>query len=137
MTEFQGVRLPDTQIGNSPEGGLDIPGSYWKVLVRDKHPEYPRPIDVLNHPEDRAWWGNDSRHDQNLTGCVWGYVSPNGLYGMMSIHTVREHEDGTISVLPGDGSSNSILISWDGEVDGVETHKSYHGYIYNGVWREC
>jgi hypothetical protein len=40
---------------------------------------------------------------------------------------VREHEDGTISVRPGDGSSNSILITGhDGE--------QYHGYIECGVW---
>ncbi len=40
-------------------------------------------------------------------------------------HTVREHEDGTISVRPGDGSSNSILvIGHDSE--------QWHGYIEHG-----
>jgi hypothetical protein len=42
---------------------------------------------------------------------------------------VREHEDGTISVLPGDGSSNSILVS--------RRDKSWHGYIRHGVFEEC
>lgn len=125
---MQGTRLPDSPIGQLPMPLDDIPnGGYWKVLTRDSS----RPLNVKEHQEDRRWWGDDSRHDQNLTGGVWGVITPDGRYGMLSIHTVREHEDGTISVLPGDGSSNSILVS--GGPEGGQ----WHGYIYAGVWREC
>lgn len=74
------------------------------------------------------WTGRDG----NLTKTVWGYTSPdgNGL-GTLAIHTVREEEDGTISVRPGDGSSNSILHKGGG------TGKVWHGYIEHGVWSEC
>lgn len=130
MAEFQGRRREDAPIGDQPE---DLqPGDYWKVLTRDGS----RVLNVKDHPEDRRWWGDDPRHDQNLTGGVWGVNTPNGLYGMLSIHTVREREDGTIDVLPGDGSSNSILVSWD-VTDRPDLSKSYHGYIYAGMWREC
>lgn len=122
-----GRRLEDSPLGEFPIPYDDMqPGDYWKVLARDES----RPLDVLNHVEDRKWWGDDARHDQNLTGGVWGIITPSGQYGMLSIHTVREHEDGTISVLPGDGSSNSILVS------GGPENFSWHGYIYEGEWRE-
>lgn len=123
-----GRRLPERAIGDPP---YDEPGAYWRVTVREKHPDFPRPLDVLNEPDDRRWWGNDDRFASNLTGGVWGIVTPNGLYGMLSIHTVREHDDGTISVRPGDGSSNSILVQ--GGPEGA----SWHGYIEHGVWSEC
>jgi hypothetical protein len=51
------------------------------------------------------------------------------LIGTLAAHTVREHEDRSISVLPGDGSSNSILIS--------NQRGSWHGFIYAGVFEEC
>ena len=47
----------------------------------------------------------------------------------LDYHTVRENEDGTISVLPGDGSSNSILVHGS-------RVRSWHGYIYSGEFRE-
>ena len=132
MGDLLGSRREDVRIGDIPLDPKD--GDYWKVLTRDGS----RALNVLDYPEDRRWWGDDPRHDQNLTGGVWGVWTPGGLYGVLSIHTVREHEDGTISVVPGDGSSNSILVSWDGVDDkGNALQKSYHGYIYNGVWKEC
>lgn len=128
-----GTRLPDCPIGEFPVEYDERPyGSYWRVLVRPDHPDGPRALDVREHAEDRRWWGGDDpRYEQNLTGGVWGIVTPNGLYGMLSIHTVREHDDGTISVRPGDGSSNSILVQ--GGPDGA----SWHGYMEHGVWSEC
>lgn len=47
--------------------------------------------------------------------------------GCLAKHNVIEHDDGTITVSP------SILITcWpDGEP------VSWHGYLENGVWREC
>ncbi len=62
----------------------------------------------------------------NLTGEWWYVRTPNGILGNLGNHTVRENEDGTISVKPGDGSSNSILCQ------GPEG--SWHGYITNGLW---
>lgn len=137
MSDFPSIRLPDAPIGQFPLVYEDLlPGSYWFVTVREDHPDYPRRLNVRDHPEDRRWWGegaqeDDPRYAGNLTGLVLGAITPDGRYGMLSIHTVREDERGVVSVLPGDGSSNSILVK------GGSEGGQYHGYIYNGVWREC
>ncbi|WP_156718138.1 hypothetical protein [Nocardioides sp. Leaf307] len=68
----------------------------------------------------------------NLTGGVWGFVSPDGIgISTLALHTVREHDDGTISIRPGDGSSNSVLHS--GAPDG----QTWHGYVEHNVWTAC
>lgn len=114
---FEGKRYPDTVFGELPsEGGVPPAGAYWKVMSR-RDPSVPL------KPEDLGHKGNPG-----LTDTVWGIVTPNGLYGMLSIHTVREEDDGTISIRPGDGSSNSVLIQG--------ATKSWHGYIEHGVWSE-
>lgn len=107
-----GRRRPDTPQGDLPD---DIQaGDYWRVLNHGNG----KPVQV-NHPG-------------NLTGGVWYVVAPmpNDGYaiGRLELHTVREHEDGTISVRPGDGSSNSILIRG-------HHGQTFHGYIEHGVWR--
>lgn len=67
----------------------------------------------------------------NLTGTAWGFMAPNGCgIGTLLKHTVREHEDGTATIAPQDGSSNSVLIHGG---DGG----SWHGYMDHGVWRDC
>lgn len=97
-----GRRRPDMPLGDLP---ADIqPGDYWKVL-------------------------DDPRAADSPTGTVWMIVGPEPGYGVGTLvhHTVREHDDGTISVRPGDGSSNSILL--------VGAHgKTWHGYIEHGDW---
>lgn len=108
-----GRRRPDTRLDRLPRGELHA-GDYWKVL----------------DPET----GTPRRSDDptNLTGTVWMVVAPLGdgfAIGRLEHHTVREHDDGTISVRAGDGSSNSILIS--------RGTKSWHGYIEHGVWSAC
>lgn len=107
-----GRRREDHPIGELPD---DIrPGDYWLVLGTDGQPMR------VDHPG-------------NLTGGCWHVVAPIGgaddwMLGRLEHHTVREHEDGTISVRPGDGSSNSILIRG--------SHgRQWHGYIERGVWR--
>lgn len=45
--------------------------------------------------------------------------------GRLSVHTVVEHEDGTITVSP------SILFTEDSQGPG------WHGYLEKGIWREC
>src|SRR5690349_12315268 len=89
----QGRRRPDTWRGDLP---ADLqPGDYWKVLGGDGEPAH-------------------SDEPSNLTGGVWMVVAPMSYgyaLGNLGKHTVREEDDGTISVRPGDGSSNSILIT--------------------------
>lgn len=103
-----GTRLPDVLFGDLPDGALDTPGAYWKYLTRDGG----GPMDC-----------GDERHARgNLTRTVWGIHVPGNGIGTLMAHTVREHEDGTITVAPGDGSSNSILQG------------SWHGYIDRGRW---
>lgn len=107
-----GRRRPATEIDRLP---ADIEaGDYWMVLVNDS--DGLRPM-MVTEPS-------------NLTGGVWRVAAPMSYgfaIGTLTKHTVREHDDGTISVRPGDGSSNSILITGhDGE--------QYHGFIEHGVW---
>jgi hypothetical protein len=109
-----GRRLPDTKRGELPDV-LDRlrPGDYWKRLD-----EAGDPVRVDN--------------PGNLTGTSWHVVVPMpsgyGL-GWLEHHTVREHEDGTISVRPGDGSSNSILVTG-------HHGQRWHGYIEHGEFYE-
>lgn len=91
------------------------PGDYWMVIDRSS--------------------GRPAHSDapSNLTGGIWMVAAPMS-YGFavanLEKHTVREHEDGTISVRPNDGSSNSLLVTgYRGE--------QWHGYIEKGVWNAC
>ena len=61
----------------------------------------------------------------------WHVCTPNGLVGWLKNHHVEEHEDGTISVLPGPWGSNSILVS------NGSGNRTWHGYVRRGVWEEC
>lgn len=118
---MKGRRLPDTKSGYLPLGWG--PGTYWRVLSEDGS----RPLTPVEQG------GPNGDYSGNLTGEVWYVVTPNGLVAGLCLHTVREETDGTISIRPGDGSSNSILVeghSADGPI-------SWHGYIEHGVWGEC
>jgi hypothetical protein len=109
---MQGRRLPDVRFGDLPE---DLrPGDYWRYLDR----ETGEPMDA----------GDDAHANGNLTRGVWGIYAPRGGIGTLRLHTVREEDDGTISVRRDDGSSNSILISY--------RDTAWHGYLERGVWRE-
>lgn len=55
---------------------------------------------------------------------IWYAETPNGLLVNLSGHTVVEHDDRTISVLP------SILVHGGRQ-------QSWHGFLERGVWREC
>lgn len=111
---MNGRRRPDTRLSELPN---DIQrGDYWKILREDGQPRR-------------------SDDPSNLTGTCWYVVAPLGDgegYGLgrLEKHTVREHDDGTISVRPGDGSSNSILVT------GAHG-RQWHGYIEHGVWSEA
>lgn len=108
---MKGRRLPDTPVDKLPADWQA--GDYWKCMLADKFGT--RPIKVVGH-------------ESNLTGTMWRVVTPLGQLGTLSKHTVREHDDETISVRPGDGSSNSILIH--------DHRGSWHGYIEHGEWQE-
>jgi len=101
--EMLGRRLPDHDFKGAKNVPDMEPGDYIKMI---------------NHP--------GTPPESNLTGETWYVMSPNGLLGNLQAHTVREEDDGLITVKPGDGSSNSILLG-----NGLE---SWHGYITNGLW---
>lgn len=103
---MQGHRREDQEFGEIPENPQ--PGDFWKYLIEGEPLKSDSP--------------------SNLTGTIWGFRAPRCGIGTLRHHTVREHEDGTISVRPGDGSSNSILISTRDE--------NWHGYIEHGDWQE-
>lgn len=103
MSEIQGRRRDDTPFNRLP-GDLEH-GDYWKIS--DFNPNEP----------------------SNAEKTAWRFYFDG--FGVMTLtkHTVREHEDGTISILPGDVSSNSIGIHG--------AHSRYwHGYCYNGIFKE-
>lgn len=105
--QIQGQRLPDVDYLDQYKTRADPPGAFRKVT---------------GFPESFA------AYESNLTGTVWVIQTPNGLHGLLAAHTVREEDDGSITVAPGDGSSNSILVT-----NRVE---SWHGYITRGLWWE-
>lgn len=107
----QGRRRPDTLEGDLPD---EIkPGDYWKILDADGSPK-------------------KSTYTSNLTGTCWHLAVPLGCddeaYALANLimHTVRENANGTIDVLPGDGSSNSILVT-------RRSNETWHGYVRGGV----
>ena len=113
----QGRRRDDLPEGDLPSE-LAV-GDYWKVL-------------------DAAGAPKQSAYESNLTGTCWRLAVPMATddgYALANLmaHTVREHEDGSISVVPGDGSSNSILVTsrWGGRT------LTWHGFVYRGVLEEC
>jgi hypothetical protein len=56
----------------------------------------------------------------------WAIYSPGGTFGTISptVHTIVEHEDGTITVSP------SILFK-----HGRKKTEGWHGYLEKGIWR--
>lgn len=90
------------------------PGDYWQIGDGD---DPGIPIRVT--------------FPSNLTGTAWMVAAPMSYgfaLGRLMKHTVREEADGTISVRPNDGSSNSILITG-------HHGEQWHGYIEHGEWR--
>lgn len=113
-----GRRRDDLPLGELPD---DLrAGDYWKIV----HADGKTPLEPPDEP----------KYESNLTRTCWHVAVPLGVeegYGLANLmmHTVREHEDGTISVRPGDGSSNSILVQRG------PNGPSWHGYIEHGELR--
>jgi len=130
---MQGRHLPDSPVNAFPVEYDDLqPGDYWlaQTVAGD------RLLNVREHAEDRGFWSQQPSElgmfAPNLTGLVLGVIDPLGHFGMLSVHTVRYHEeDDTVSVRPSDGSSNSILIKRS------EDEPFWHGFIEHGEWREA
>ena len=120
-----GRRLPGTRFGELPLDLDDLqPGDIWKYTNRDGTPVSARSLYTTSKSLGSV--------EGNLTDGVWGYRSPDGNgIGTLGLHTVREHEDGTVSIRPGDGSSNSVLHA------GGPDRLTWHGYVEHCVWREC
>lgn len=74
-----------------------------------------------------CYWRAKDGLDGHAGKDVWLLYLPGCGLGDLSNHTVTEHEDGKISVTP------SILVT--GHEDGKSTQ--VHGYLTNGVWRDC
>lgn len=106
---MQGRRLPDASWpdGILPADLTDLhDGDYWKCTG---YHGTPRPA---GQPADECW-------------CVYY-----GGAAMIPHHEIEEHDDGTITIEPRPGNSNSILIS-------DSRGERWHGYIYRGEWKEC
>ena len=119
---MKGRRLPDTRFGELPLELDEIqPGDIWKYVNHDGTPV-----------SAKALYPNSPNVSGNLTDCVWGYRSPDGNgIGTLALHTVREHDDGTVSIRPGDGSSNSVLHH------GGAQRQTWHGYVEHCEWTAC
>ena len=122
-----GRRLPDTVLSEFPLPYDDLrEGDIWKCLRPDGTPVLASTWRAGTSPEMVAG---------NLTGFVWMFMSPGGAgVGTLVCHTVREHDDGTVSIRPGDGSSNSILQSNGYSGDRA---RSWHGYVEHNEWTAC
>lgn len=73
------------------------------------------PHSFFDSPKGAYWKDGDD----------WFCVTPSGHYGILTAHTITEHEDGTITVHP------SIGISYPGE------EFLYHGWLKNGIWEDA
>jgi hypothetical protein len=81
--------------------------------------EYSKAIAVTDDGDVVMWWM------KSPIGGPPFQIGPKPIGGG---HEVDENSDGTITVEPKPDNSNSILISWG-------NGRSWHGYIYSGVWR--
>lgn len=121
---MKGRRLADSLYGELPLELDEIQsGDYWKVVDADGVSLSARAHCNGANPESKV--------HGNLTDTVWRFMAPNGrTIGLLTIHTVREEDDGTISIRPGDGSSNSVLHR-------AGRPEEWHGYVEHGEWTAC
>lgn len=95
--------------------------------------EGTRPYEL--EPGDYVCWETTNAAETE-TWLTWYVCAPDrGIFYLCNehqcdrngrFHQVEVHEDGSISVLPQPGNSNSIL-----------SPGGWHGYIRHGVWEPC
>jgi hypothetical protein len=71
---------------------------------------------------------------------VWMCCTPNGLVGDLSAHEVVENADGTITVNPSIEAQGGKTIVADDDGEAFERTGLmgfWHGYLVNGIWKEC
>lgn len=106
-----GHRVRPKEDGFLDQSAMSQPGAYGRVDV----------VRVLATMQAR---GYPIKADHPW--CDWEVCAPDGHSGRLSpkIHTVVEHEDGTITVSP------SIDFS-------KTTPGAFHGWLRRGVWTSC
>ena len=69
-------------------------------------------------------------YGKSLEDGTWWFCTPNGHFGRINnkVWKITENEDGTITVSP------SIRVSHS--IDG-KSIEDWHGYLVNGIWKEC
>jgi len=92
--EFQGARSECTPEGYLPRGWC-VPGAYGRVS---------RTLEQVFNCERQLWWNVCAPDGSSCT------LNP-------AIHTITEHEDGTITVMP-----SIVTTTW-------------HGWLNRGIWR--
>ena len=86
-------------------------------------------------PDYIDWSSDWQPGDYSKAKSFWIVCTPNGEVGVLTKHTVTEHEDGTITVSP------SILIyphkGYDEDTKQAIDMPGWHGFLERGVWRSC
>lgn len=82
--------------------------------------------DYPDNPDGMPWRPGDFW--KNVRG-EWEACTPNGAHAGLRLHTVIEHDDGTITVSPS--------IECNAPQHGPTGGPYWHGFLEAGVWREC
>lgn len=98
-----------------------------------------RPDGTPVHEMEPGDYGRHKVRTEAGSYWAWWLCTPNGLFGRLSMpedgpkhHHVEEHIDGTITIVPQEDNTNSILVQGVGEDNfGII---EWHGYIRRGVW---
>lgn len=94
--------MPDDEWFSQQADGLITPGDYGKIIDAGR-------VTWFVCTPDGARFMLASPHSPDSAG---------------RSHEVEEHDDGTITIEPRPGNSNSIL-----------SPQGWHGWLYRGVWR--
>jgi hypothetical protein len=84
-------------------------------------------MEVQAHRIDKFEDLDDTKYCYFKADGIWYLYMPGCGLGSLAGHQIVEHENGTITVTP------SILTT--GHHNGKQVEK--HGYLTNGIWRDC
>lgn len=82
---------------------------------------------VYPDDEDGELWLADGEYGYDPRDGHWKGRPPGQGLGDFTLHSVTEHEDGSITVEP------SILITTEDD----DCQIRWHGYLEKGIWRRC